>query len=167
MNDADVLHSQVQVQLTNSLQNIPQRVWILHVFFYSKHLPEHCSNNCLTLNTEVPVALARGPNAGKDGTSAGPKMFTGTAFRCVPAPLYHCEVLNSAYMVCCIERSGGEEQVWAEHVESVYAYGDRDVISMPAGFRRHLVGKTLVNFFHCDIAEICFVGELVIIQTFS
>ena len=57
------------------------------------------------------MALARGPNAGKDGTSAGPKMFTGTAFRCVPAPLYHCEVLNSAYMVCCIERSGGEEQV--------------------------------------------------------
>jgi len=39
---------------------------------------------------------------------------------------------------------------------------------MPAGFRRHLVGKTLINvFFRCDIAEIRFVGELVIIQTFS
>jgi len=38
---------------------------------------------------------------------------------------------------------------------------------MPAGFRRHLVGKTLINVFHCDIAEIRFVGELVIIQTFS
>ena len=38
---------------------------------------------------------------------------------------------------------------------------------MPAGFRRHLVGKTLANVFHCDIAEIHFVGELVIIQTFS
>jgi len=38
---------------------------------------------------------------------------------------------------------------------------------MPAGFRRHLVGKTLVNIFHCDITEIRFVGELVIIQTFS
>jgi len=25
---------------------------------------------------------------------------------------------------------------------------------MPAGFRRHLVGKTLINVFHCDIAEI-------------
>ena len=25
---------------------------------------------------------------------------------------------------------------------------------MPAGFRRHLVGKTLRNDFHCDIAEI-------------
>jgi len=24
---------------------------------------------------------------------------------------------------------------------------------MPAGFRRHLVGKTLVNVFHCDVAE--------------
>jgi len=40
---------------------------------------------------------------------------------------------------------------------------------MPAGFRRHLVGKTLINVFHCDIAEneICFVGKLAIIQTFS
>ena len=26
-------------------------------------------------------------------------------------------------------------------------YGDSDVISMPAGFRRHLVGKTLINVF--------------------
>ena len=31
--------------------------------------------------------------------------------------------------------------------------GDSDVISMPAGFRRHLVGKTLTNDFHCDVAE--------------
>jgi len=31
--------------------------------------------------------------------------------------------------------------------------GDSDVISMLAGFRRHLVGKTLVNVFHCDVAE--------------
>ena len=38
---------------------------------------------------------------------------------------------------------------------------------MPSGFRRHLVGKTLVNVFHCDIAEIRFRGELVIFQTFS
>jgi len=38
---------------------------------------------------------------------------------------------------------------------------------MPAGFRRHLVGKILINVFHCDIAAIRFVGELVIIQTFS
>jgi len=45
--------------------------------------------------------------------------------------------------------------------------GDSDVISMPVGFRRHLVGKTLTNAFHCDIAEIRFVGKLVIIQTFS
>ena len=47
-------------------------------------------------------------------------------------------------------------------------WGDSDVISMPAGFRRLLVGKTLTNvFFHCDSAEIRFVGKLVIIQTFS
>jgi len=38
---------------------------------------------------------------------------------------------------------------------------------MPAGFRRHLVGMTLINVFHCNIAEIRFVGKLVIIQTFS
>ena len=38
---------------------------------------------------------------------------------------------------------------------------------MLAGFRRHLVGKTLINLFHCDIAEIGFVGKPVIIQTFS
>jgi len=46
-------------------------------------------------------------------------------------------------------------------------YGDSDVISMPVGFRRHLVGKTLINVFHYDVAEIRFVGKLVIIQTFS
>ena len=49
---------------------------------------------------------------------------------------------------------------------SVSAYrpsqGDSDVISMPAGFRRHLVGEPPINDFHCGI-----VVELVIIQTFS
>jgi len=45
---------------------------------------------------------------------------------------------------------------------------DDDVISVPAGFRRHFVGKAPVNFFyHCDIDKIRFVGKLVIIQTFS
>jgi len=29
----------------------------------------------------------------------------------------------------------------------LYTWGDCDVISMPAGFRRHLVGKTLRNVF--------------------
>jgi len=38
---------------------------------------------------------------------------------------------------------------------------------MLAGFRRYLVGKTPINVFHCNIAEIRFVGKLVIIQTFS
>ena len=42
-----------------------------------------------------------------------------------------------------------------------------DVIPMPAGFRRHLVGMTLINVSRCNIAEIRFVGKLVIIQTFS
>ena len=37
---------------------------------------------------------------------------------------------------------------------------------MPAVFRRHLVGKALINVFHCDTAEIHFVGNIVIIKTF-
>ena len=37
---------------------------------------------------------------------------------------------------------------------------------MPAGFRCHLVAKPLINGFHCDIAEMRFVGELVIIDIF-
>ena len=41
--------------------------------------------------------------------------------------------------------------------------GDSDLISTLAGFRRHLVGKTLINVFHCDIAEMRFAGKLVII----
>ena len=44
---------------------------------------------------------------------------------------------------------------------------DSDVISVPAGFRRHLVGKTLRSVLCCDIAEIRFVGQLVILETLS
>jgi len=45
-------------------------------------------------------------------------------------------------------------------------YSDSGVISIPAGFRRHLVGKTLISVnYHCDIAEIRSVGKLVIIPT--
>jgi len=49
----------------------------------------------------------------------------------------------------------------------MYTQGDSDVISVPAGFRRHLVGKSLRNVFHCDIAEMRFHGKLVIVRTFS
>jgi len=35
---------------------------------------------------------------------------------------------------------------------SPYTYGDSDVISMPAGFRRHLVGKLLEMFFFTVIS---------------
>jgi len=49
----------------------------------------------------------------------------------------------------------------------IYIQGDSDVILVPAGFRRHLLGKTLINVFQCDIAEIRFVSKIVIIQTFS
>ena len=34
---------------------------------------------------------------------------------------------------------------------------------MPAGFRLHLVGKTLINVRCCDITLICFVDKLMII----
>jgi len=44
---------------------------------------------------------------------------------------------------------------------------DSDVIAVPAGFRRHLVSRTPRNVFHCDIAEMRFVGKLVIMPTFS
>ena len=36
-------------------------------------------------------------------------------------------------------------------MNDAYTLGDSDVFSMPAVFRRHLVGKTLRNIFHCDI----------------
>jgi len=32
---------------------------------------------------------------------------------------------------------------------------------------KHLESKTLIHVFHCDSAEIRFVGKIVIIQTFS
>jgi len=40
-----------------------------------------------------------------------------------------------------------------------YTMGDSDVISMPAGLRRDLVGKTLINVFYCDITEIRFISK--------
>jgi len=50
---------------------------------------------------------------------------------------------------------------------SWHRYGTKLVISVPAGFRRHLAGKTLINVFHCDIAEVRFAGKLMIILIFS
>jgi len=48
----------------------------------------------------------------------------------------------------------------------MYTHGDSDVISMPASYRRHLMGKTVNNVCHCDLAEIRFVGKLMITRTF-
>ena len=58
-------------------------------------------------------------------------------------------------------------KILAYAISRPYTQGDSDVISMPAGCRRHLVGKTFINVFHCDSAEMRFVGKIVIIQTFS
>jgi len=41
------------------------------------------------------------------------------------------------------------------------------LISMRADFRRRLVGKTLRSICYCDIAQIRFVGKVMIIRTFS
>jgi len=38
---------------------------------------------------------------------------------------------------------------------------------MPAGFRHHIVGKTLTNIRYRDIAQVHFVGKLVIMRTFT
>ena len=40
-------------------------------------------------------------------------------------------------------------------------------MSMPAVFRRHLVGKTLRNLCYCDIALIGFVGKLMILNQYD
>ena len=70
-------------------------------------------------------------------------------------------------MAACLagSRSACSRATRDRHAGSaLYTQGDSDVISMPAGFRRHLVGKTLINVFHCEIR---FVGKLMIIRTFS
>jgi len=36
--------------------------------------------------------------------------------------------------------------------------------SMPAGFRRHFVGKTVGNVSYCDVAYIRFVRHLMILE---
>jgi len=38
-------------------------------------------------------------------------------------------------------------KILAYAISRPYTKGDSDVISMPAGFRRHLVGKTFINIF--------------------
>jgi len=83
--------------------------------------------------------------------------------------------MQQKYITYHILRLGKIEQfafcnyrpVYMQAADFRYTQGDSDVILMPAGFLRHLVGKTLRTVFHCDIAEIRFVGKLVIIQTFS
>jgi len=46
------------------------------------------------------------------------------------------------------QRTTGEQNI----VLNCRTHGDGNVISMPAGFRRHLVGKTLINVFHYEIS---------------
>ena len=61
----------------------------------------------------------------------------------------------------------GSEMCIRDRDPRANTWSDSDVISVPAGCCGHLVGKTQINVFHCDSAEIRFVGQIVIIQTFS
>ena len=60
------------------------------------------------------------------------------------------------------DRAIGRVRTWCGRASCSWqcTQGDGDVISMPAGFRRRLVGKTLINVFHCDMTEISSVGKL-------
>jgi len=64
------------------------------------------------------------------------------------------------------DRATAVDTVYKNLVKIVYvvAEGDSGIMSMPAGFRRHLVHKTLRHDFHCDIAETRFVSRLIIIK---
>jgi len=98
-------------------------------------------------------------------------------------------VLNSQSMPPCMSRSATAAVVassWPSH-HSIVVRLDADSgpqpdpqsntsvhrstvtkfrsVSMPAGFRRHLVGKTPRNDCHYDIAKIRFVGKLMTVRT--
>jgi len=50
----------------------------------------------------------------------------------------------------CVQAKGGGIAQWPPlntPLAGCYTYGDSDVISVPAGVRRHLVGRTLRNVF--------------------
>jgi len=49
----------------------------------------------------------------------------------------------------------------------VSCFFDSRCISMPAGFRRHCVGKTLINVPYCDTASTRLVDQLMIIGRLS
>jgi len=74
---------------------------------------------------------------------------------------------NDSITSGCIAHIGVDDLLFAGYSEGYKVYTYRVTISVPADFRRHLVGKTLINVFHSDIAEMRFVGKLVIMQTFS
>ena len=93
--------------------------------------------------------------------------FSGTVFLLLDGRL--CTFLYYIVLLRVFEWDGnGNNSMGRESHRNGNTQGDAsDVISMLAGFRRHLVGETLINVFHCDITEIRFVGKLVIIRSFS
>ena len=54
---------------------------------------------------------------------------------------------------CCTFARDGLPANRLQTTTQAHTYCDSGVISMPAGFCRHVVGKTLINVFHCDSAE--------------
>ena len=58
----------------------------------------------------------------------------------------------------------GERIVTLDSVTSIHPFRS---VSMPAGFRRHLVGKSLRNVCYSVVTSMHFVSRLMIIWTFS
>jgi len=74
---------------------------------------------------------------------------------------------RSMYDGCTIASCVLGECVMCGRDSSVYTQGDSDVVSMPAGFRRHLVGKTLINVFTVISPKYALLASWWLTQTFS
>jgi len=78
--------------------------------------------------------------------------------------LWAVALITTATAICSLGHGlrtmqclGGLSLVARRAVRLRYTQADSDVTSMPAVFRRHLVGKALINVFQCD----SFVGKIV------
>ena len=77
----------------------------------------------------------------------------GTTFRALKVT-FQVTTPGAESAVCdCLVVSVRKRAPNTLRADSINTQGDSVVISMPDGFRGHLVGKTLVNVFQCDIAE--------------
>ena len=72
--------------------------------------------------------------------------------------------LQSNSTTALLSKADGD---WRAQLDFFLYSKDRRSVSMPAGFRRHLVGKTRRNVCYSDVTYICTVGRSVITWTFS